>query len=160
MQLNSRLQMFFSIDVLKIFAIFTGKNLRWSLFLIKLQAFRCFPMKIEKLFRENFFIEHLRGCFCRFSAVPWSLNRISTLYFQKYVVECIVVLHRIIESFWNLNLLSFASIRCTTRCLPLSFIVTLCHSLSLFVIRCHSMYHSPVSLQTVLKARSIFFKYA
>ena len=34
----SRLQMFFKIGVLKNFAIFTGKNLCWGLFLIKLQV--------------------------------------------------------------------------------------------------------------------------
>ena len=33
---------------LKNFAIFTGKHLCWSLFLIKLQAFRCFSMNIAK----------------------------------------------------------------------------------------------------------------
>ena len=32
--------MFFKIDVLKNFAIFTGKHLCWSLFKIKLQAWR------------------------------------------------------------------------------------------------------------------------
>ena len=35
---SSRLQMFFKIGVLKIFAIVTGKHLCWSFFLIKLQA--------------------------------------------------------------------------------------------------------------------------
>ena len=33
-------QMFLKIGVLKQFAIFTGKNLCWSLFLIKLLGFR------------------------------------------------------------------------------------------------------------------------
>ena len=42
---SSSSQMFFKIGVLKNFAIFTGKHLRWSLFLIKLQAL-------------TFFIEH------------------------------------------------------------------------------------------------------
>ena len=37
---RSHLQMFVIIDVLKNFAIFTGKHLYWSLILIKLQAFR------------------------------------------------------------------------------------------------------------------------
>ena len=37
---SNRLQIFFKIAVLKNFANFTGKKLRWSLFLIKLQAFR------------------------------------------------------------------------------------------------------------------------
>ena len=35
---SSRSEMFFKIDVLKSFGIFTGKQLCWSLFLIKLQA--------------------------------------------------------------------------------------------------------------------------
>ena len=33
---------------LRNFAIFTGKHLCWSLFLIKLQAFKCFSMNIAK----------------------------------------------------------------------------------------------------------------
>ena len=37
---NSRSQMFFKIDVLKNFGNFTGKQLCWSLFLIKLQSWR------------------------------------------------------------------------------------------------------------------------
>ena len=35
---SSNLQMFFKVGALKIFAIFIGKHLRWSLFLITLQA--------------------------------------------------------------------------------------------------------------------------
>ena len=38
-------QMFFKIHVLKNFAVFTEKHLCWSLFLIKLQAFRQFYQK-------------------------------------------------------------------------------------------------------------------
>ena len=37
---NSRSQVFFRIGVLKNFAIFTGRHLCWSLFLMKSQAFR------------------------------------------------------------------------------------------------------------------------
>ena len=54
--------MFFKIDVPKNFAIFTGRHLCWSLFLIKLQAFikkrlrhRCFPLNIAKIFKNSFF---------------------------------------------------------------------------------------------------------
>ena len=36
---SSGLQMFFKIDALKNLVIFTEKNLCWSLFLVKLQAF-------------------------------------------------------------------------------------------------------------------------
>ena len=59
--------MFFKIAVLKSYRIFTGKQLRWSLFSIKvLQACnfikiqlqqRCFPVNIAKILRTDFFIE-------------------------------------------------------------------------------------------------------
>ena len=49
--------------VFKTFAIFTGKRLRQSLFLIKLQAKQlwhsCFPANFAKILRTSFFIEHL-----------------------------------------------------------------------------------------------------
>ena len=57
---SSRSQMFLRIGVLKNFANFTGKHLRWSLFLIKLQSCsfikkrlqrKCFPVKFAKLLR-------------------------------------------------------------------------------------------------------------
>ena len=148
---SSRSQMFFKIGIIKHFAMFTWKHLCWSPFLIKLQAFRCFPVKIAK---SSFFIKHLR----------WRLLQMFclTLYFQKDVAEYIVVLHCIIVSFWNLKSLSFAFIRCTTRChslyhslyYSLSLVtircITRCHSLSLdvplVVTRCHFMYHLSVFL--------------
>ena len=37
---SSRSQMFFKVVVRKSYAIFAGKQLRWSLFLIKFQSFR------------------------------------------------------------------------------------------------------------------------
>ena len=62
---SSRSQMWFKIGVLKIFAIFTGKYLCWSLFLIKLLNLlnfikrrlqrRCFPVNIAKFLRTLFF---------------------------------------------------------------------------------------------------------
>ena len=144
---SSRSQMFFKIGIIKHFAMFTWKHLCWSPFLIKLQAFRCFPVKMAK---SSFFIEHLR----------WQLLQMFclTLYFQKDVAEYIVVLHCIIVSFWNLKSVSFAFIRCTTRCHSLyhslSFIeplvVNRCQSLSLVVplviTSCHLMYHTSVFL--------------
>ena len=78
---SSCLQIFFKIGGLENFAIFTGKHLCWSLFLIKFQPWsllnkvpglkacnfikerlhhRCFPVNIAKLLRKVFFIEHLR----------------------------------------------------------------------------------------------------
>ena len=47
-------QMFFEIGVLKNFAIFRGKHLCWSVFLIKLQACN-FPVNIAKNFKNSFF---------------------------------------------------------------------------------------------------------
>ena len=139
---SSRSQMIFNIGLFKNFTILTGKHLCWSLFLIKLQAFRFFPVNIAKLIRSKFFIKYLR----------WLLHHMFcfTLYFQKDNPEYIVVLHCITVSFWNLKSLSFAFICCTTRCHSLyhslSLTVTRCHSLSLvvtrFTTRCPSLYYS------------------
>ena len=62
--------MFFKIGVLKNFAIFTGKHLCWSLFLIKphdsspatllkRDSYTGVPVNIAKFLRTSFFIEHL-----------------------------------------------------------------------------------------------------
>ena len=52
---DSRLQIFFKIGVLKIFAIFTGKHLCWSLFLIKRDSNTgVFPW-ILQIFKNSFF---------------------------------------------------------------------------------------------------------
>ena len=47
-------QIFFDIGVLRNFAIFRGKHLCWSVFLIKLQACN-FPVNITKFLRTPFF---------------------------------------------------------------------------------------------------------
>ena len=72
---SSRLQMFFKIGVLKIFASFTGKHLCWSPLLMKLQAWRsanfiktrlqhgCFPVKFIKFLRTPFVQNTSGGCF-------------------------------------------------------------------------------------------------
>ena len=64
-KLKQPLQVFYKKSVFKNFAIFTGKNLCWSLFLIKLQAFspsdftkkriqhRCFPVNNAKFLRKT-----------------------------------------------------------------------------------------------------------
>ena len=118
--------MFFKIGALKNFEIFTGKHFCWwSLFLIKLQAFRCFPVNIAEFLSAAFFIEHFR----------WLLLQMLcfTLYFQKDVAERIVAIHCITVSFWNLKLISFAFIRFHSLCYLFSFVVTRCHSLSFVV---------------------------
>ena len=61
--------MFFKVGVLENSAIFTGKHLCWSLFLIKLQAcnfikkklrLKCFLVHIAKFSRPAFLMEHPR----------------------------------------------------------------------------------------------------
>ena len=70
---SSRSQILFKISVLKNFATFTGKHHCWSLFLIKLKAFRlsglqlCYKrlqhsfylVKFAKVLRTSFFTEYL-----------------------------------------------------------------------------------------------------
>ena len=72
---SSHSHMFFRIGVLKNFAKFKGKQLSWSLFLIKLQAsrlatllkkelrLRCFPFKYYEIFRNSCFWtpSHING---------------------------------------------------------------------------------------------------
>ena len=55
---SSHSQMFFKIVVLENSAIFTGKHLCWSLFVIKLQAWR--PATLLALYQADFF-ELLKG---------------------------------------------------------------------------------------------------
>ena len=72
---SSRSQMFFKIDVLKNFVIFTGKHLCRSLFLIKLQTWRpvikkrlqhrCFPVSIAKILRTLFYSIYIAPLFSR-----------------------------------------------------------------------------------------------
>ena len=70
--------MFFKIGVLKNFAIFREKHLCWCMLLIKLQAFRRFPVNIAKFLRAAFF---------RATLVAASADVLFTLYFQKSVAE-------------------------------------------------------------------------
>ena len=124
----------------------TYSHLCWSLFLIKLQVFRCFPVKTGKLLRAGFFIEHLW----------WLLLQMFcfTLYFQKDIAEYIVAIRCVVVSFSNLKSILFAFIHFHSLCQSLSFVVPLivirCHSFSFVVTlcttRCHSMYHSSVFL--------------
>ena len=109
--------MIFKIHALKNFAIFIGKHLCWSLFLIKLQTLRCFPVNIAKFLRAAFYIEPFQ----------WLLLQMMcfTLYFQKDVAEYIVAIHYIVVSFWNLKSISFAFVCFHSLCYSLSFVIPL-----------------------------------
>ena len=70
---SSRSQMFFKIGVLKNFAIFTGKHVCNSLFLIKLKACNFIEKRLQKVFCRTFLNLFLRtpilksisiGCIC------------------------------------------------------------------------------------------------
>ena len=108
-----------------------------------LQVFSCESCEI---FNGSFFIEHLR----------WLLLQrfCFTLSFQENVAEYISVIQCIIVLFWNQKSLSFAFIRCTTRChslyTSLSLVVIYCHLLwfvvTRYTTRCRSLYHSSLFL--------------
>ena len=148
---SSRSQMLFKIVLCNVHR----KTLVLESLFNKVAGLQVFSCEYCKIVKSSFFIEHLR----------WLLLQMFclTLYFQKDVAEYnVVVLHSIIVSFWNLKSLSFAFIRCTTRChslyhslyYSLSLVtircITRCHSLSLdvplVVTRCHFMYHLSVFL--------------
>ena len=89
---NSRSQMFSKTGILKNFAIFAGKNLCWSLFLIKFQDWRptflfkkrlegrCFSVNIAKFLRAAFLLKtcslYLFEIF-----IWWQIIDILELYF-------------------------------------------------------------------------------
>ena len=68
------LQMFFKIEVLKYFAIFTGKHVRWNNFFRKRLQRRYFPVKLKNRF------------FCKTPsvAVSWCLHYLLMLLFLKF----------------------------------------------------------------------------
>ena len=87
---SNRSQMFFKIGVLKNLANFTGKHLCWNLFLIKLQALspvtllkgtpaHVFSCEICEMFKNIFFIEHLRWLLLFRSIFPFHTYRPKTL---------------------------------------------------------------------------------
>ena len=92
----NRSQMFFIINGPKNFIIFTGKNLRWSLFLITLQAFRAatllkkrlqhsfFPVNSAKSLKTAFLQNTCGGCFCTAHYPSYIDKKIKSI-FQIYV---------------------------------------------------------------------------
>ena len=79
---SSCLQIFFKIGALNKFAIITGKQLCWSFFLIKLQAFRltikrfwhrCFPVKFAKFLRTSVFTENFWWLLLNTKSLSWCL---------------------------------------------------------------------------------------
>ena len=91
---SRRSQMFFKVGVLKCYTIFTGKHLRWSLFLIKFQSFQSFRSAtllksnsnkgvfLWRYLRTVFFIEHFQ----------WLLLPFNTTFRNYYWEDLVVVL--------------------------------------------------------------------
>ena len=83
----NRSQMFFKIDFLNNFVIFTGKYLCWSLFLIKLTPktpkrlqHKCFFVNIAKFLRTPFLRNTSGSCFYCFKKFVHSPENISGGY--------------------------------------------------------------------------------
>ena len=122
-------------------AIFTGKPLRWSLFLIKLQASRIATL-LKRHFNKGVFLWILQTLRTPISKnICERLLLIVVIYCIENWIELIrnqigllfLLKHRIILFYF----LSFVSIRFNTRCHSPSLIVIFCYSLSLVVTRCH-----------------------
>ena len=78
---NSRSQMFFETGALKNFAIFTGKHLCWSLFLIRLKDWRpAFPL--EKRLQHSCFSVNIAKCLK--AALLWNT---CSLYFSEILCD-------------------------------------------------------------------------
>ena len=151
---SSRSQMFFKIGIIKHFAMFTWKHLCWSPFLIKLQAFRCFPVKIAaNVLFDIIFSKRRCWIYCNFTFHNCFILK------PKITLICFHSLHTRCHSLYHsLSLVvPLVVTRCTTRCHFLSFVVPLtvirCHSLPFVVTRCitrvtscHMMYHTSVFL--------------
>ena len=93
---NSGLQMFFKIAVLKNFAVFRGKHLCWSLFLINfrplgLQLYlkeaprQVFSCEYCEIFKNSFFIETYGGCFQK-RTFSISGDRFNLIYYVALVL--------------------------------------------------------------------------
>ena len=92
---SNRSQMFYKKNVLRNFAIFTGKQLCWSYILITLQAFR--PVTLSKInsntvaflwilrnFKEPFFIKHLWSLLLEYVVHKFILTSSFLLSYSNY----------------------------------------------------------------------------
>ena len=86
---SSRAQILFKIAALKNLANFIGKQLLWSLFLIKFQAkkrlqHKCFPVKYAKFLRTSSLQNTSGGCFY-YSYIVIIASVTITRFFEKYI---------------------------------------------------------------------------
>ena len=140
--------MFFKIGVLTNFAIFTGKHLCWSLFLIKLETFNCFPENKVKFFVSTYFYET--------PPVATSADVFFYIMFWKRRcwIYCIYIFHNSFILKPNITLIRVHSISFivplvgigrTTCCFRFHLLLLVAihyHLLSHFATSCYSLYHS------------------
>ena len=93
-----RSQMLFKIVIFKTFAIFIRKHLCWSLFLnfffFKKTPTQVFPCEYCEVFKNSFFIEHLRSCFYCFKILQGLESEQSPGIPSKSCEESFCVFHR------------------------------------------------------------------
>ena len=156
-----------------------------SLFLIKLQGFRCFIVNITKSLRAAFFcrippvaatadvlfyiIFSKRRCwmYCSHTLQNYFIlkPKINLIRFHSMCHSLSFALLLVAIRWHPLSLvvihchsLSFVVTRCTTCCHVVIRCTTLCHSLPLVVIRCHSLYDSLSLVVTRCTTGLFFFK--
>ena len=142
---GSRSHMFFKIGVLKNFTIFTGKHLCWSLFLIKLQAFRLFSCEYCKIvFLQN----TSGGCFCKYTVLHYFSKRCCGIYCSFTLHNCFILKSKIfLICFHSLyHSLSFVVQLVVIRSHLLSLVIIHCHSFSFVVTRCTTPFFVLLSL--------------
>ena len=97
----------FNLGVLKNFAIFTGKQLCWSLLLVKLQPFRCltrvWACKYCEIFKNTYFKEHLWTA----ASVPYLDLKRAHLQNISICMKKICLVWRVI--FYSLQVTRFSS---------------------------------------------------
>ena len=111
--------MFFKIDFLKNFTIFKGKHLCWSLLLIKFCNFfkketpmQVFSCEYWGIFKNSFFIEHLRWLLLHlmgtivFNELTCTPELLWTFHF-RYFISGILRMHFIL---WNVKILPFKTL--------------------------------------------------
>ena len=140
--------MFFKIGLLKNFAIFREKHLCWSLFLIKLQTFRTFPVNITKFLTVAFFIE-----LQRVAASADVLLTLKTLLNSYTLHNCSILKPKI--TLICFHLLSFYVPLVVIHCHSFAHVVIHCHWLSFVVTHCHSLYHSLLFIVTCCHSLSL-----
>ena len=98
LHVTSRTQMFFKIGVLRNVAIFTGKHLCWSHFLIKLQALRpptlfktdfstgAFLWILQNFYKQLFLKNTTVGYFCQFDKITVQWTRADLPFLLKNII--------------------------------------------------------------------------